>query len=834
MMMYKRILLVITFLIPFMVHGIYAQQLQKTVPDISALKREVDPFIQLSLEQVKALVPTASGIYFIGCPNCNGGAQEMNVLSWKPEFGNKLKCNYCNMVFPNEQYPENHEKVIIAPSGAKQVYRYHQNAQGNQYFYEANSWFERWKWIQQNGERLAKIYSLTKDNAYGDRAAVIAGRFAQLFPDYAVRYDYPSAAKKFFPADQKWPYEGLVPYRGAKWNWWAYGDIPIQMANVYEFLKNGYDWKRMDTYIGTETDKRIVKDLLILGYEFTAANPELYTNMSPGMYRDMVRLGRIINKPEMVHDGVNRFIEFLKLGFFADGWWKEGTASYHDQTIGGLKSVASAAHGYSDPPEYVTNRFDNLDLTNKMPFYTKALQVSQEAILPNGRKIPINDTWATRNVNAKNTDNSVSHLWSSLGNAALGNGKGTEQIVVNLNWSGNYGHSHYDNASLILFAKGEELLSDIGYTHSKYRGWTLHTASHNTVVIDQKAQDAGSIKNPVTGHLKFYDDKNENVKVIDVDASPAYAVAGTYRRRLIMVHAAEGRDYVIDRFDVEGGNTHDWFLHGMCEQEGKMETSISIETKVKTLVPDWGGINIPKNQYDSDIEGKRIHAYSYLKNIKSGKTSKPWTATWRYEKSGLRTHNFLPAGSEIFTFSSPSVRLAGENDNKLDDFMRLGLMQRHTGGKSSFVTVHEPFNEKPWIESVKFDGDSYRVKYALNGLMFEDRISIKGNQVEVVSGSGWTYQSGNELSGNLLGIINEGNKWTLELDRLVPMVNYIRIDLPNGSTRYYQVAKSLGKTLELVDDPGFIIEKDGKLKFLTFPHDEYTGQLKFTVFIQKP
>jgi hypothetical protein len=817
-----------------MVHGIYAQQVQKTVPDISALKREVDPFIQLSLDQVKALVPTASGIYFIGCPNCNGGAQEMNVLSWKPEFGNKLKCNYCNMVFPNEQYPENHEKVIIAPSGAKQVYRYHQNAQGNQYFYEANSWFERWKWIQQNGERLAKIYSLTKDNAYGDRAAVIAGRFAQLFPDYAIRYDYPSAAKKFFPADQKWPYEGLVPYRGAKWNWWAYGDIPIQMANVYEFLKNGYDWKRMDTYIGTETDKRIVKDLLILGYEFTAANPELYTNMSPGMYRDMVRLGRIINKPEMVHDGVNRFIEFLKLGFFADGWWKEGTASYHDQTIGGLKSVASAAHGYSDPPEYVTNRFDNLDLTNKMPFYTKALQVSQEAILPNGRKIPINDTWATRNVNAKNTDNSVSHLWSSLGNAALGNGKGTEQIVVNLNWSGNYGHSHYDNASLILFAKGEELLSDIGYTHSKYRGWTLHTASHNTVVIDQKAQDAGSIKNPVTGHLKFYDDKNENVKVIDVDASPAYAVAGTYRRRLIMVHAAEGRDYVIDRFDVEGGNTHDWFLHGMCEQEGKMETSISIETKVKTLVPDWGGINIPKNQYDSDIEGKRIHAYSYLKNIKSGKTSKPWTATWRYEKSGLRTHNFLPAGSEIFTFSSPSVRLAGENDNKLDDFMRLGLMQRHTGGKSSFVTVHEPFNEKPWIESVKSDGDSYRVKYALNGLMFEDRISIKGNQVEVVSGSGWTYQSGNELSGNLLGIINEGNKWTLELDRLVPMVNYIRIDLPNGSTRYYQVAKSLGKTLELVDDPGFIIEKDGKLKFLTFPHDEYTGQLKFTVFIQKP
>ena len=746
-------------MILFIIQGIQAHQMQKIGPDIPTLKREVETLIQMSLEEVKALVPTASGIYFIGCPNCNGGAQEMNVLSWKPELGDKVKCNYCSMIFPNEQYPENHEKVIIAPSGVKQVYRYHQNAQGNQYFFEAHRWFDQWKWIQQNGERLAKIWSLTKDNAYADRAAVIAGRFAQLFPDYAIRYDYPSAAKKFFPADQKWPYEGLVPYRGAKWNWWAYGDIPIQMANVYELLKDEYDWKRMDAFIGTETDKRIVKDLLVLGYEFTAANPELYTNMSPGMYRDMVRLGRILNKPEMVHDGVNRFTEFLKLGFFADGWWKEGTASYHDQTIGGLKSVASAAHGYSDPAEYVANRFDNLDLTNKMPFYSKALQVSQEAILPNGRKIPINDTWSNRTINAKNTDNAVSHLWSSLGNAALGNGKGAEQIVLNLNWSGNYGHSHYDNASLILFAKGQELLSDIGYTHSKYRGWTLHTASHNTVVIDQKAQDAGSIKNPVTGNLKFYDDKNEYVKVIDVDASPAYAVTGTYRRRLIMVHVAEGRDYVIDRFDVEGGNTHDWFLHGMCEEEGKMETSISIETKIKTLVPDWGGINIPKNQYDSDIEGKRIHAYSYLKNIKNGKTSKPWTATWRYKKSGLRTHNFPPEGSEIFTFSSPSVRLAGENDNKLDDFMRLGFMQRHTGGKSSFVSVHEPFNDKPWLESVELDGDTYRVKYALNGVKLEDRIAIKGNDIEVVSGSGWTYQSGTELTGNILGIINQGNKW---------------------------------------------------------------------------
>jgi hypothetical protein len=150
------------------------------------------------------------------------------------------------------------------------------------------------------------------------------------------------------------------------------------------------------------------------------------------------------------------------------------------------------------------------------------------------------------------------------------------------------------------------------------------------------------------------------------------------------------------------------------------------------------------------------------------------------------------------------------------------------------VTVHEPFNKDPWIESVQADSNSYRVKYTLNGVMIEDRISIVGNTIEVISGSGWSYQSGKELSGQLLGINKQGGKWTLELNRAVPNVNYIRIELPGGSTRYYDVANVSGRMLELKDDPGFIIEKEGKLKFQSFPHDEYNGQLKFTVFVQNP
>ena len=817
--------LYLAFLMPALVYG------QQKAENTDAHIASVEPLMKMSLTDVKNLVPPGSGIFFIGCPNCKGGAQEMGILNWEPGMGDQVECKFCSMTFPNEKYPHNGEKVIIAPSGAKQVYRYFEDAKGTQYFYEAHAWFERWKWIQQMAVQLSQVWSQTKDPAYGDRAAMIAGRFAQLFPDYAIRYDYPSAPKKFFPANQKWPFEGLVPYRGAKWNWWAYGDIPVQIAIAYENLQKGaYDWNRMDSQIGKDTDQRIVKDLLISGYEFTAANPEIYTNMSPGMYRDMVRVGRILNRPDIVHDGVNRFREFLKLGFFADGWWKEGTVSYHDQTIGGLESVAKAAKGYTDPADWKGERFENLDLTNAMPFYKSALNVSQQAVFPNGHKLPLNDTWANRAKPVKTDDVAVSRLWPSLGNAALAAGTGKDQTMLNVNWSGNYGHSHYDNASIILFANGSELLSDIGYTHSKYRGWTLHTASHNAVVIDQKAQDQGTLSKPVTGRLMYYDDQNPHVKVIDLDASPAYATAAEYRRRLIFVHAAEGKDYVIDRFDVEGGETHDWFLHGMCEEEGKLETSISLDRSVKTLVPEWGGTAKPMNQYDSDIIGKKIHAYSYMKDIKAGITSKPWTATWNYQNSGLRTHHIPQKDAEIFSFRAPSVRLAAEDDNKLDDFMRLGIMQRHTGNKSSFVAIHEPFQSKPWIKSIRADGDSYLIDYELNGKNIQDRISLNGNEISLISSAGWNYAKGRAKSGILKGTENSGGKHNLELDYAHPDVNHIRLDFPDGSSLYFSARNISGNVVQLDNDPGFSMDNDGKTRFYTFPHSEYSEPVRYTVF----
>jgi hypothetical protein len=289
-------------------------------------------------------------------------------------------------------------------------------------------------------------------------------------------------------------------------------------------------------------------------------------------------------------------------------------------------------------------------------------------------------------------------------------------------------------------------------------------------------------------------------------------------------------DYVIDRFDVEGGKTHDWFLHGMCEEEGKLETSISMDRLVKTLVPEWGGTAVPMNQYDSDIIGKKIHAYSYMKDIKAGMASKTWTVTWTYQNSGLRTHNIPQKDTEIFSFRAPSVRLAAEDDNKLDNFMRLGIMQRHNGNQSSFVAIHEPFKSKPWIKLVRADGDTYLIDYELNGKNIQDRISLKGDEISLISGAGWNYAKGRASSGTVRGIENSGGKHNLELDSSQADVSYVRLDFPDNSSLYFPAKNISGNIIQLDNDPGFSMEKGGKTRFYTFPHNEYSEPVCYTVF----
>ena len=164
--------------------------------------------------------------------------------------------------------------------------------------------------------------------------------------------------------------------------------------------------------------------------------------------------------------------------------------------------------------------------------------------------------------------------------------------------------------------------------------------------------------------------------------------------------------------------------------------------------------------------------------------------------------------------------------------MHNGIMQRHSGSISTFIAVHEPFGNSTWIDTVITKGHELMVRFTVNGTSVENTILFKDSEITVASSAGWKYRSGKEFSGIVEALETRDGKWSLRLDRKAPKVNYVRLNLPDGGTRYYPVAEVNGNYLELVDDPGFTLEKgSGKILFHTFPHDQYNGKLGYTLFV---
>ncbi len=793
--------------------------------DVETLKKQTATVVAMPLDELAAMVPSASGIFYCGCPSCDGGAQE-HAMIWALGMGDRVKCRHCGMQFPNEKFPNNCEKTITAPSGATQVYRWHKAANGREYFYEARAWYERWQWTRTTALKLANLYALTKDDTYGDRAAAIVGRYAQVYPDYAIRFDYPFQPVRFWPADQKWPYDkDLPPFRGAKFYWWGFGDIPVQLARAYDLLLTGDSIDRLKTRLGEDIGQKIEKDLIRLGYEFVAANPDDHGNMSPGTYTDMIVAGRIIGAPDMVHEGVSRTRELVGKQFFADGWWRECAPSYHWQTVGNLLNVAKAAKGYSDPADWPEPRLTRVDLLADIPTIQRAVDVGMQGCLPNGRLMPQNDTWWSGR--KKPLDTSISRLWPAMGRAILGAGKGKEAFQTHIDWGARYGHTHADSGAILLYAHEKELLSDIGYTHTRYRNWTINSASHNMVVVDQRSQPLAWNDTKQTGNVLFFDDSDPHVNAIDLDAQPAYPQCAVYRRRLVHVHVDEGRDYLVDCFDVEGGKEHDYFLYGSADEDGAFDASLPFATKVETLIPAWGGTQEYTGENCIDTSGETYHPYQSLWNIHSAPAAGPWTAHWRYGDTGLDSHLFPEGDTTLFRFQAPSVRRARSDDTKLGDYRMHGIMQRHGGGASQFRAVHVPYQgDASWVKEVRFEEGAFHVTYG----DVTDQIRWDGSHLVVESSAGWRYDSGKAVSGPIKAV-ERGKTFAFQADRPLPKAGLVRLDFGSARSVVYRVKKTEGDRFVLDQDPGFSYDPATReAQFLGHPHEKIVGTLQWTVW----
>lgn len=661
--------------------------------DLKRLQAVCDPLLALDEAALLRLVPPQAGFWFSECPHCDQGAQE-HQLDWRPALGETVECQFCKQVYPNAHYPENGAQEVRTPSGGRQTWRFHEDKNGQRYWYEARRWFEQKKYVDQGAFQLAQLWARTGDTEAGRRAALILKRFAQVYPDYIVRYDFPHRPKRFFedavPAD-------FEPYRAAKWSWWAYADISVPLLRTYDLLRSG-DW------LSPEESARVENDLFRGMIAFVARYDHwILTNMHPTTWNAQAVAARVLNDAALAAKTVAQMSRLIDEQFFNDGMYKEGAASYHEMTVGGLYQVLRTLHPEQDGPAL------DARIAADYPNLGRARRAADALRLPDGRFAPQRDTWGAERGDAGPLDASRPVLMPGMGYAILGRGSGPAQSQAHLAFTGRFGHDHLDSLSLLLYDQGSELASDLGYTHSRARPWTKSTAAHNTVVIDRRSQSTGGeAADRCRGRLRLFDGTDPDFQIVVAEAPTAYpGLATTYRRGLIAV-ASPGARYVVDVFEVAGGARHDWLLHGSADEEQTVEVSSEagalMLAPTPSLLPDGYRFVEPRNEGDTGLAVDGPWAYGLFRKPRTGVTDGTLVATFRSAARpavGLRTWVLGASGTRVTTARAWAVRNIGkpteEDAGKLDQRLRSCVLVGRDGPANRFVAVHCPFNGDPGI-----------------------------------------------------------------------------------------------------------------------------------------
>ncbi len=223
-------------------------------------------------------------------------------------------------------------------------------------------------------------------------------------------------------------------------------------------------------------------------------------------------------------------------------------------------------------------------------------------------------------------------------------------------------HGHPDQLSIQLFAHGERLSPDLGtpgYGIGMNDTWYRHTASHNTALIDGRSQPL------TTGRIERFEADDNGL----VEASVSWAegdYAGVYMRRVIL-----WRDlYFVDVFSVECPTPRqiDWLHHTRGE-----------------LVTPLRGHPLPGELGDG--------AYAHVSSVCRSEQSRPVRLRWRLGRAGLDLHLNPHKHEEVYSGIGP----ANPASEKLSVIIR-----RQTGTRALFLAVFAPWaaGTEPYVRRV--------------------------------------------------------------------------------------------------------------------------------------
>ncbi len=856
---------------------------------VVALKSQVNPLLGRGMDFILDLVPKQNGIAACGCPNCDQGSHDTQIVWNGISDPDGAHCRFCGHRYPSDKYPMDQVLTFKNRRGEEEQWRYYESADGKRHFFSARARYWRKWYVADLLQDIADLYAATGDAKYAEAAAELLYQISQCYAGWVV-------------VSRDAPHSEATAAYGSIWHHWHYRDMEPSVAYAYDRLYQSGALERLGERKGVDIKQAIEQDILYPSVEFARSFEETWGNASPILYHGLVVYGRVLNEPDYVHDGINRAIGLLRTHYLFDGMWKETTVSYHQMTTSTIARVFERARGYSDPAGYVHpetgKRFDDFDAMRDIPFFNRAVNVVRALVFPNGRIVPVNDAWAKTELAPPERNAPV--LLPATGHVRLARRNYDNAMQAHLRFGPSYGHRNYGSLGLILWAKGRELLSDIGYTHTAWRMWTLRTASHNTVMVDGWDQTPQP-----TGNLSLYAPLSENMQVVEAEARAAYSgTVSDYRRRLLLVGTSEADAYVVDIFRVAGGRQHDWILHGSANYDQTATLSLPLEPLTGTMLGPEAQFRLPLTESDTgDFSGPGIDSqpaggrrwyrlrgvgYAFIKRVSRAQTDDDWSVTFDFpDDSDTHLHTTVlgQLGTTVYQISSPSIRRANESDAELPNYSMPGVLVRRTADAdlvSTFVAVHEPYAEQRFVTSVRSllspdaadppsplalevvhaQGTDYVLSAPLGTeLPFELQLPggtltcdgtvgllrLHQGRVTAASVVGGTTLSYNGFSvavpypaiaGTIVGMeVDEAaNRYALVVDRELPASaavtgRFVLVTHDDGTTHGYEIAGAEQRgeqhLLYLAEDPGFRLKPDGTTEFVYFPHNTISGPNSF-------
>jgi hypothetical protein len=300
--------------------------------------------------------------------------------------------------------------------------------------------------------------------------------------------------------------------------------------------------------------------------------------------------------------------------------------------------------------------------------------------------------------------------------AIMRSGRGAHERALWLDYDTGRSHHHFDGMNLGLFAFGMDVLPDFGYPPTGYGGhetpeamWYVHTAAHNTVVVDGKCQPGPHWTQQVlaAGRNEIWVERPWT-RGLRNNAPAMYAETTQYERTLWLTDIDETAFYILDIFRVLGGSDHAKLTHsGQAVLETRGVNGLPVDNFMAgALVRNMRLDTRSPESWSADFRLEDPHRFRSRPARRL--TSSPETVVDLPDDQGqpsstvtLRVHDLTVdavAGSlECW------VNDGGYNVSRVLWIPAIMTRRRSEGGAlaSTFVSVMEPFEGAAGIRAVR-------------------------------------------------------------------------------------------------------------------------------------